>query len=206
MLSLIRTSLCLCLLTAILSSSALAYFNDSSRRFDRHDRTLQSQSQNYCWSTTCSYNSYFEQVTCDAGAYVYQFTVTSDSFVNKLELTCSNGITICQGETSTTSSYPEHITSAAGFYTVDLYPGCIMDHMRIGGIDVGNTGYGSTAVSCSCPAGASIVGLVQNNYVNYYPSFASFGIVCDYNFCLKGQYYSNGQCILCPAGIDHVLF
>ena len=201
-------------LLMVVCTVTAAYSNTSLRWAVHHDLALQSQSINKCWNTSnyCSTNYIrstinFTQTVCDTGSYVYQFIVTSGrslvggTFVNKLELTCSNGKTISQGDSPTTVSYITQIMNASGFSMVELHPGCIVDRMRIGGINVGNKGYGSAAVSCGCPAGSLIVGLPFDTYEPIdYTSFATFGIVCDNNFCLKGQYYSDGHCISCPTG------
>ena len=178
-----------------------------------HNSALQSQSLNNCWNTQCG-SSYqpriLQQTACDVGAFVYKFTVTSGTSqfqtisVNQLNLTCSNGKTLSQGDKPTTVNNIRQIVSATGFSYVQIAPGCIMDHMRIGGIDVGNVGYGNLS-SCGCPPGESIIGLTQNFYdPNEFPSFSSFGVVCDSNFCSKGQYYSGVQCFSCPSGLKFV--
>ena len=202
----------LCLSLAVLGSSAGASSNSSLRRAVRQELTLQSQSYNNCWKTACG-SAYFilrfPQITCDPGAYVYRFTVTSgtDGYpqpsVNHVNLTCSNGKYLSQGDLPTAVYSVISIMNASGFDFVKLSGGCILDHLQVNNVDTGNAAFGNL-YSCSCPTGQSIVGLPLNNYdPSYYPSFATFGIVCDNNFCSRGQYYSNGQCLSCPLG--HIL-
>ena len=200
---------CLCLMLAVCSPT-LAYSNIPLQRAVHHDFALRSQSSNICWTTSCgsSYNvTQMPQTICDPGAYVYEFTVTSgtiqfpSSYVNRLVLTCSNGKTLSQGNKPKTVNNIRQIINATGFSSVELAPGCVLNHMRIGGVDVGNVGYGNLS-SCGCPAGSLITGLTQNHYdPNVYPSFFSFGIVCDNGFCSKGQYYSAAKCVSCPSGL-----
>ena len=200
----------LCLSLAVLGSTAVASFNSSLRRAVRQELTLQSQSYNNCWKTRCS-SSYsvetFSKATCDPGAYVYRFTVTSGTdiynyvTVNHVNLTCSDGKYLSQGDLPTTVYSVISIMNASGFDSVKLAPGCLLDHLQVNNVDTGNKTFGGSLFPCSCPSGQSIVGLPSNYYDPFYfPSFATFGIVCDNNFCSRGQYYSNGQCISCPSG------
>ena len=200
----------LCLSLAVLGSTAVASFNSSLRRAVRQELTLQSQSYNNCFVTGCGsgyMETFFLQATCDPGAYVYRFTVTSgtDTYqyvtVNHVNLTCSDGKYLSQGDLPTTVYSVISIMNASGFDSVKLSGGCILDHLQVNNVDTGNAAFGNL-YSCSCPSGQSIiVGLPLNYYdPSYYPSFATFGIVCDNNFCSRGQYFSNGQCLSCPSG------
>lgn len=196
-------------LSLAVCSSAAKYSNTSLRRNVDTDFVLQSQTSSSCFSTTCG-SSYqgttFPKTTCYPGAYVYSFTVTTGSngfnslSVNELFLTCSDGKTLSQGLSPPIVNNTRLIMSRSGFNYVELDTGCILDHMRIDGVDVGNVTHG-TLSPCTCPVGASIVGLPADYFDPYIDtSFSSFGIICDNTFCEKGQYYSNGKCLSCPSG------
>ena len=214
-----KIAFCLLCLMLARSSSAQAYSNAPLRKDVHHDFALKGQISNACWSSQCgsgyfsgSFINVLQQTTCSPGAYVYAFTITSGSgqfgypVVNIVSMSCSNGETLSQGQSPPTITDVRQIMSASGFNSTTLAPGCILNRMRIDGVDFGFLGYyGATIYSCNCTSGASVVGLTQNYYDTLYPTFSSFGIVCDNAFCTKGQYYSNGFCISCPAGLMFIL-
>ena len=205
----------LCVMLA-LGSSAMEYSNTSIRRIIHRDFGLQSQTLNSCWNTTCS-SSYknisLPQVVCDSGAFVYKYTITSGTSgyrfvsVNQLNMTCSNGKILSVGSTPSTVLNIKQIISASGFNSVQIAPGCIMDHMQIGGVDVGDVSFSGNLSTCNCRGGAVIVGVPSLYYdPDLFPSFASFGILCNDSYiCSKGQYNSDDVCTACPSGLKFTL-